>query len=580
MYIYKRNSIYHYRIVIPKNIMHLFGKKELHKSLKTKSKLLALKYAKILNENFQYIRQSIMMNKLSDKEIRQAIYNFVALKFEEADKELYFHPNPKDTLDWQFDGWQEKVKILKEQITFENYSDDITNEAKAVLEIVGKSAVKNIDSVCKKLAEGHIQNILTIINKIDKDIYTTTLNPYSTDFITTTLNSHHSANIHPELIPSPPLPSIVVAPDITLKELTDKYINHTNDERKWTKDNLKDNTNSLKLLLLHYGDNFNVKDIDRKSLLDFRSLVLKIPTQFALKTEYKALTTLQAIIDKASEKKAKIISKNVVGKHLGRLSSFFHYCMINDYIDKNPFIDLSIDTGNSKNSRRGYNNNEIELLFKTPTYTQDLEKTLQENPQHIFIPLIAMYTGMRMNEICQLYKTDIKIIDKVWSIDINRSLDKSVKNDDSVRKIPIHSKLIEAGFLKYIDSIETQRLWPNLKKYEKYANNEDGEGLYSKDFSKWYRTKINRKHITEDKQVVFHSFRHNTAIKLINKKVQGPHIAEILGHTQDLNMTFSRYGERISPALLQDEIEQISYSDVLSLEEFIKKISMFYRLNP
>ena len=517
------------------------------------------------------------MNKLSNQEIKQAIYNFVALKFEETDKELYQHPNPKNTLDWQFDSWQEKIKTLKEQISTNNYSQDIIQEAEAVLEIVGKTNIKNIDSVCKKLTEGHIVNILTIIEKIDKDIYTTTISPYSTDFITTTLNTHHAATIQKEIVPTPPAPSITTQQEITLKELINKYLSHTGDERNWTKENLKDNINSLNLLLLHYGDSCNIKNIDRKSLLDFRSLIMKLPTQFSLKKEYKTLTSIQEIVDKATKAKAKTISSNVVGKHLGRLSSFFHYSLVNEYIDKNPFIDLSIDTGNSKNSRRGYNKEELELLFKSPLYTQDMQKTLKSDPQNIFIPLIAIYTGMRMNEICQLYKSDIKMVDGVWSIDINRELDKSVKNDDSVRKIPIHSKLIEAGFLEYVQSVETQRLWSNLKKYEKYDNNEDGEGRYSKDFSKWYRTKINRKYITQDKQVVFHSFRHNVAIKLINEKVQGPHIAEILGHTQDLNMTYSRYGDGISPALLQEEVEKISYANVSGLDDVVCRMGDLVR---
>jgi len=514
------------------------------------------------------------MNKLSDEEIKPIIYNFIALTFEESDEELYNHPDPKNTLDWEFDGWQEKVKILKEQISSKNYSDNIIEEANSVLEVVDRVndiEIEEFNAICKKLAEGHINNLLTIIDKIDKDIYTTTLSPYSTDFITTTLNSHHSATIQTAATPTPAPQT--TKKTITLKEIIEKYLIHTSDENTWTKDNLRDNQNSMNLLLLHYGNNTNIRSIDRNSLLDFRSLLLKLPIKYTEKTAYRELTTLTEIIDKSNQINDKAISKNMVGKHLGRLSSFFIECLVNKNISENPFIKLSVSGDDNKNSRRGYNDTELELLFKTPLYTQDIAKILKSNPQQVFIPLIAMFTGLRMNEICQLYKSDIQVVDGVWSIDINRNLDKSVKNDDSIRTIPIHTKLIEAGFLRYVDSVETPRLWNNLKKYTKYENDDDGEGLYSKDFSKWYRTQINRKHITQDKQVVFHSYRHNTAIKLIKSKVQGEHIAGILGHTQDLGMTYSRYGEKMSPELLEEEIEKISYSNVAGLDTVIEKIS-------
>ena len=45
---------------------------------------------------------------------------------------------------------------------------------------------------------------------------------------------------------------------------------------------------------------------------------------------------------------------------------------------------------------------------------------------------------------------DIKEIDKIWCIDINRNTnDKKLKNASSEKVIPIHPKLIELGFLNF-----------------------------------------------------------------------------------------------------------------------------------
>jgi len=46
---------------------------------------------------------------------------------------------------------------------------------------------------------------------------------------------------------------------------------------------------------------------------------------------------------------------------------------------------------------------------------------------------------------------DIKQIDKIWFIDINRYMnDKELKNASSERVIPIHPKLNELSFLEFV----------------------------------------------------------------------------------------------------------------------------------
>ena len=76
-----------------------------------------------------------------------------------------------------------------------------------------------------------------------------------------------------------------------------------------------------------------------------------------------------------------------------------------------------------------------------------------------WLPHLGLFTGARVNELCQLNpQIDIgqDTHSKVWYLDItdesqsHEGVDKSVKTGSSKRKVPIHPKLIELGFLDYV----------------------------------------------------------------------------------------------------------------------------------
>ena len=68
-----------------------------------------------------------------------------------------------------------------------------------------------------------------------------------------------------------------------------------------------------------------------------------------------------------------------------------------------------------------------------------------------YIPLIAMTTGARINEICQLRINDIKKEKNIWYYDLNDEEEtKSLKTIKSKRKVPIHSIVLGQGFLEFV----------------------------------------------------------------------------------------------------------------------------------
>ena len=203
----------------------------------------------------------------------------------------------------------------------------------------------------------------------------------------------------------------------------------------------------------------------------------------------------------------------------------------------------------------------LQKLFSSKIYTTKKEQILKYKPEQYWIPIIALYTGMRENEICQLYVEDVQseVISTgktVYYFDVNDDKDKHIKNQNARRKVPLHPKLIELGFMEYYNSIKNkqERLWSNLRLHpteKRYATD------YSKNFMKYFR-----KHVTIEKDQVFHSFRHSVGDQLLKNAVKHrlpkALMNQILGHAPDKDETTQTYSQGYG-------IEEL-YTGVCSLE--------------
>jgi integrase len=94
--------------------------------------------------------------------------------------------------------------------------------------------------------------------------------------------------------------------------------------------------------------------------------------------------------------------------------------------------------------------------------------------------LLGLYTGARLEELCQLHQEDVRDEEGIWVISINDQGEKKLKTHASKRIIPVHPKLIELGLPDYVTSQQDKgetRLFPELTR---------GRDGYSTAASKWF----------------------------------------------------------------------------------------------
>jgi integrase len=234
------------------------------------------------------------------------------------------------------------------------------------------------------------------------------------------------------------------------------------------------------------------------------------------------------------------------------------WCVKREYCEKNYFSGLSNNKAKKKKNseeRFPWYEDQLTAIFSHKVFTE-LKFT---HSHYYWHPLIALHGGQRMNEISQLYVDDIVLEEGIWCFKhTEERKDQRLKTIYSERHIPIHSKLIELGFLKFIQRLKANketRVFPELSYTSKAG--------YSRDVSKWFGRFRNSNNLKiEGIKQDFHSFRHGVSQHLKYAEVQEEKVADILGH-EHANITFGRYGMAHPLKTIQNVVETLNFDDFL-----------------
>lgn len=120
------------------------------------------------------------------------------------------------------------------------------------------------------------------------------------------------------------------------------------------------------------------------------------------------------------------------------------------------------------NKRRPIQDTELVKLFGSEVHTAyKLPRDAKAGRDAAYwVPLLGLFTGARLGELCQLTPADVQTIEGIPAITITEEGDdKTVKTDAGTRAIPLHPELIRLGFLNYAQRMKDQRaasLWPRM----------------------------------------------------------------------------------------------------------------------
>lgn len=237
------------------------------------------------------------------------------------------------------------------------------------------------------------------------------------------------------------------------------------------------------------------------------------------------------------------ISANTINKVINALKQVFDYALKRGYIQKQIlFVDeLNLKVNRIKTDTEKWSEENLKILFGNLIWLQEIEKTILNNANQLFILFIGMFTGARVSEIAQLYLQDITETEDGFLIlkmivDEDEE-DKSLKNKYSFRTVVLNKIVVEKlGFKLHLEAVK--RIAKMQRKEDinifgiQKRKNEIGEKkyVYGTKFSNSFSKQKNLIITDKKRELTFHSFRQNIAVFLAEKQYRFRVIASITGH--------------------------------------------------
>jgi integrase len=315
-----------------------------------------------------------------------------------------------------------------------------------------------------------------------------------------------------------------------------------------------------------------LRSIDRQGCRRLLDLLRWLPTNATKR--FPTLSVVQASEMAKAKNLRSTLGCAAINSYLKCLSALLNFAINEGYIDRNPAKGLRVvDPIPRRDRRLPFSKDQLRAIFNAPLYRGCVDDAYgyamsgdtQPRRARFWVPLIALFSGMRLNEICQLDLTDIRRVDGVDCFLVtSRSLgsggDKKVKTGTSERYVPIHPHLVEIGFLSFVDE---RRHAGALKLFADLTLS--GTGYYSDAFSKWFRRFLVKSHATAPR-TCFHSFRHCFRDALREARIDHDVALALggwsLGSGKENVEVAEAYGSGFQARTLHDAITRVTYPDL------------------
>jgi integrase len=242
-------------------------------------------------------------------------------------------------------------------------------------------------------------------------------------------------------------------------------------------------------LIAFMEEDCDVRHVTPDHMFDFRDRLLTYPSR--PRKEHRDLSFGELCELSVHQPTIETLRPQTVNKNLAGISAMFEWLKRNRYMTHNPAEGVKAEGKKNLNrSRLPFDADDVRMIFGSgyPARSANAD---------YWLPILAYFTGCRQEELAQLTVGAVKKHEGVTYLDIQGN----VKNVSSVRPVPVHSRLVDLGFLDHVQS----RGQPDRLLFDRLVLNK--KGRLSDQFQKRFHRSLRDRGIVDSRKV-FHSFRH------------------------------------------------------------------------
>lgn len=250
--------------------------------------------------------------------------------------------------------------------------------------------------------------------------------------------------------------SVHLSTDMHLMDLCDALLA----AKRYRPKTVRDVRRAFELLVELHG-NLPVRSVKRGHIRELRDALLRYPVS-GRNARVQGMSIRRVI----EREWTHTISPVTVEKLLGFVSKGFQLGVSEGWCEQNPREGILVGQSPTAvhTERADFRPHQLRTLFGSPLFTSCRSARfvaergdVEVRDFRYWLPWVALYTGARLGELCQLEKGDLRTQEGTWYLEITdvsgtKGGAKSLKTKHSRRVVPVHQRLLDLGFLQYANT--------------------------------------------------------------------------------------------------------------------------------
>ncbi len=231
-----------------------------------------------------------------------------------------------------------------------------------------------------------------------------------------------------------------------------------------TSETLDQSRTVVRLFSDFVGKQFPANAITKKEVREWKSALRDYPVKATETSAFKDMGFRQ-IVEANRRLGKRAISDKTLNRYLAALGSFCKWLVAHGYLNEVPTSGMFIKIDKAKQKVFPYKPDDLQAIFTSPLYTGAASKDAPHRPGTVFIrdhrfwlPLMSLFSGARLGELCQLTVDDLTELQGRWvfRITTESSEEQHLKTKGSQRIVPVHSQLVELGIVDHLKQVRKQ----------------------------------------------------------------------------------------------------------------------------